>query len=49
MGGGMYIVCEMPEYFKLEFVLKVHFLNTLKTVLYKCVHNEGHDLFKHIK
>lgn len=26
MGGRMYIVCEMQEYFKLEFVLKMGFL-----------------------
>lgn len=49
MGGGMYVFCEMQEYFKLEFVLKVDFLNTLKIVLYKWIHSDGHDLFNHIK
>lgn len=45
----MCIECETQEYFKLKFVLKVGFFNTLKTVLYKCIHSEGRDLFKRIK
>lgn len=51
MGEGMCIVGERQECLKLEFVLKVFFFffNRLRTVSYKCIHSEGHDLFKHIK